>query len=51
MAGILWFIAVALLVIWVAGLFLDFLGNAIHILLVVAIAAVIWNVITSRRAV
>ncbi|MDP9379951.1 MAG: lmo0937 family membrane protein [Chloroflexota bacterium] len=48
MAGILWFVIAVLLVIWLAGLVLDFLGSAIHIFLVVAIAAIIWNVITSR---
>ena len=49
MVGILWFIAVAAVVIWLAGLFLDFLGSAIHFFLVVAVAAVIWSVITGRR--
>ena len=49
MPAIIWGIAIILLVAWVAGLVLDFLGGAIHMLLVVALAAVIWNVITSRR--
>lgn len=49
MPAIIWGIAIILLVVWVAGLVLDFLGGAIHILLVVALAAIIWNVITSRR--
>ncbi len=49
MVGILWLIAAVLLIVWLAGLVLDFLGSAIHIFLVVAVAAVIWNLITSRR--
>ncbi len=51
MVGILWAIAVILIVVWLAGLFFDFLGSAIHILLVVALAAIIWNVITGRKTV
>ncbi len=50
MVGILWAIAVILIVVWLAGLFFDLLGSAIHILLVVALAAIIWNVITSRKS-
>ncbi len=49
MPAILWGIAIILLVVWMAGLVLDFLGGAIHILLVVALAAIIWNVVASRR--
>ncbi len=50
MAGVLWGIAIILLILWIGGLVLDILGGAIHVLLAVAVAAIIWNVITSRRA-
>lgn len=49
MAGILWTIAVILLVIWLAGLFLHFLGGAIHILLIIALAVIVYNLVASRR--
>lgn len=49
MPAILWAIAIILLVVWLAGLVLDFMGGAIHILLIVALAAIIWNFVTSRR--
>lgn len=49
MAGILWTIAVILLVIWLAGLFLHFLGGAIHILLIIALAVIIYNFLVNRR--
>lgn len=49
MVGILWVIAVILLLFWAAGLVLDIVGGAIHILLVIALAVVLWNLITGRR--
>ena len=39
----LWIIAGVLLVLWLAGFFLNVVGNAIHLLLVLAVAVVIWN--------
>ena len=39
----LWFIAAVLLVLWLGGFILNVLGDAIHLLLVVAVAVVLWN--------
>ena len=48
----LWTIFVILLVLWLLGLVTSYtLGGFIHILLVVAIAVVLIQVITGRRAV
>jgi hypothetical protein len=48
----LWTIFVILLVLWLLGVVTSYtLGGFIHILLVVAIAVVLINVITGRRAI
>jgi predicted ferric reductase len=48
----LWTIFVILLVLWLLGVVTSYtMGGFIHILLVVAIAVVLINVITGRRAV
>ena len=48
----LWTIFLILLVLWLLGVVTSYtLGGFIHILLVVAIAVVLINVITGRRAV
>ena len=48
----LWTIFVILLVLWLLGMVSSYtLGGFIHILLVVAIAVLLINVITGRRAV
>ena len=48
----LWTIAVILVILWALG-FLAFHvgGGLIHLLLVLAVIVVIWNLITGRRAV
>jgi hypothetical protein len=47
----LWTIAVILLVLWLLGLVTSYtLGGFIHVLLVLAIVVVIYNLITGRRA-
>jgi len=48
----LWTIAVILLILWALG-FLAFHvgGGLIHILLVIAVIVVIWNLIAGRRSV
>jgi len=48
----LWTIAVILVILWALG-FLAFHvgGGLIHILLVIAVIVVIWNLIAGRRAV
>ena len=48
----LWTIFVILLVLWLLGMVSSYtLGGFIHILLVIAIAVLLINVITGRRAV
>ena len=48
----LWTILVILLVLWLLGLVSSYtLGGFIHLLLIVALAILIYNLITGRRAV
>ena len=45
-------VAVILLVLWILGIVTSqLMGGMIHILLVVALIAVVWHVVTGRRAV
>ncbi len=48
--GILWIILVIVVVVWLGGLLLDVAGNLIHLLLIVALAILIYNLVTGRRA-
>jgi hypothetical protein len=47
----LWTIFVVLLVLWLLGFSLHIAGGLIHIILVVAVIVLIYNLITGRRAV
>lgn len=47
----LWTIFVVLLVLWLLGFSLHIAGSLIHILLVVAVVVLIFNLISGRRAV
>ncbi|MBU2904019.1 lmo0937 family membrane protein [Arenibacter algicola] len=53
MRSILWLIAVICIVIWILGFFGIVAGmatsNLIHILLVIAIIAVLYNIISGRK--
>lgn len=51
MLGILWTILVIVVAVWLLGLLLDFGGSLIHLLLIVAVAILIYNLITGRRSV
>jgi hypothetical protein len=51
MVGILWFILVVVLLVWLIGLLANFAGNLIHLLLIVALAILIYNLLTGRRTV
>ena len=51
MVALLWTILVVVLVVWLIGLLADIAGNLIHLLLIVALAILVYNLITSRRAV
>jgi hypothetical protein len=48
---VLWTIAVILVVLWLLGLVTSYtMGGFIHLLLVIAIIAVLYRIITGRRA-
>jgi hypothetical protein len=50
MAGLLWTIIVVLFVLWLLGFALHFGGGLIHLLLVIAVVLIIFNIITGRGA-
>jgi len=47
----LWSILVVLLILWLLGFGLHVGGGLIHLLLVVAVVVLIYNLVTGRRAV
>lgn len=47
----LWIILIVLLVLWLGGFIIDVVGNLIHILLVIALVVLIYQLLTNRRAV
>jgi hypothetical protein len=51
MVGILWTVLVVILVLWLIGLLTSTAGNLVHLLLVLALIVLIYNLITGRRAV
>ena len=51
LTGQLWLILVVVLAFWLIGLLADIVGRLIHLLLVVALAILIYNVLSRRRAV
>lgn len=48
MSSLLWLIAVILIIAWAIGFFAYSAGGLIHILLVIAVIAVVWRLITGR---
>jgi hypothetical protein len=50
MAGILWAIIVVVFVLWLLGFALHFGGGLIHLLLVIAVVLIIFNIFTGRGA-
>ena len=50
MAGLLWAVIVVLFVLWLLGFTLHIAGGLIHLLLVVAVIVLIFNLITGRGA-
>jgi hypothetical protein len=50
MAGLIWTIIVILFVLWLVGFLLHFGGGLIHILLLVVLALVVYNLLTGRGA-
>lgn len=51
MLSILYTIAVILIVLWLLGFVLNIAGGLIHILLVIAIIIIVYNLITGRTRV
>lgn len=51
MVGILWAIIAVILAVWLIGLIAGAAGNLIHLLLIVALAVLIFNLVSGRRAV
>lgn len=50
MANVLWTIIVVVFVFWILGFALHFGGSLIHLLLLVVIVLVIYNLLTGRGA-
>jgi hypothetical protein len=50
LAGLVWGIIVVLFVLWLLGFLLHFGGGLIHLLIVIAIILVVYNMITGRGA-
>ena len=50
MANVIWTLIVILFVLWLIGLIVHIGGALIHLLLVVAVVALIVNLLTRRRA-
>jgi hypothetical protein len=49
LAGILWTVVVIIVALWLLGLILHIAGNLIHLLLVIALIVIVYNLITGRR--
>ena len=49
MVALLWAILVVVLVLWLLGLLFRVAGNAVHLLLIVALAILVYNLLTGRR--
>jgi hypothetical protein len=47
----LWTIAIILLVLWALGFFVANLGAVVHLLLILALIAIIYNLVAGTRAV
>lgn len=49
MENLLYYIAVLLIILWALGYFVGSFGGIIHILLVIAVVAILLRVISGRR--
>lgn len=49
MVSLLWAIVVILVVLWLLGLVLNVAGGLIHVLLIIAIIVVLYNLFVGRR--
>lgn len=50
MAGLLWAIIVILFIFWLLGFLLHFGGGLIHLILVICVVLLIFNLVTGRGA-
>jgi hypothetical protein len=50
MAGLVWGIIVVLFVLWVLGFAIHIGGGLIHLLLVIALILLVFNIVTGRGA-
>jgi hypothetical protein len=50
MVGIIWAIIVVMFVFWILGFALHVGGGLIHLLLVIAVVLLIYNIVTGRGA-
>jgi Family of unknown function (DUF5670) len=50
MAGIIWAVIVVLFVLWVLGFAIHIGGSLIHLLLVIALILLVYNIVTGRGA-
>ena len=50
MSGLLWAVIVILVIFWLLGFTLFHLGGLIHIVIVVAVILLIYNLVTGRGA-
>ena len=50
MVGIIWAIIVVMFVFWILGFALHIGGGLIHLLLVIAVVLLIFNIVTGRGA-
>ncbi len=50
MVAILWFVLLAILAVWLFGLVLNVAGGLIHLLLVVALVVLVYNLVAGRRS-
>lgn len=50
MAGLLWTIIVVLFILWLLGFALHFGGGLIHLVLLVVVVLVVYNLLTGRGA-
>lgn len=51
MARIIWIIIAIVLAVWLVGLITNVVGGLVHLLLIVVVALIIFNLISGRRAV
>lgn len=50
MAGLIWGVIVVLFVLWILGFAIHIGGSLIHLLLVVALILLVFNIVTGRGA-